>query len=37
MKDNIMYYPAIILMVAEAAALMFLIRSWIKAKREGEK
>lgn len=37
MKENIMYIPAIVLMAIEAAALAFLIRSWIKAKREEEK
>ena len=37
MKENIMYIPAIVLMVIEAAALVFLVRSWIKAKREEEK
>lgn len=36
MTDNIMFYPAIILMVAEAGALIFLIWAWIKAKRMGE-
>lgn len=34
MKENIMYVPAIVLMVIEAAALAFLISSWIKAKKE---
>lgn len=34
MRDNIMYYPAILLMVVEAAALVFLIWEWFKAKNE---
>ena len=33
MKDNIMFYPAIVLMVVEALALVFLICAWRKAKR----
>lgn len=33
MKDNIMYYPAIILMIVEAGALIFLITEWIKANK----
>lgn len=33
MKDNIMFYPAIVLMVVEACALVFLVTEWIKAKR----
>ena len=33
MRDNIMYYPAIVLMIVEAAALVFLIVEWFKAKR----
>jgi hypothetical protein len=33
MKDNIMFYPAIVLMIVEAAALVFLVTEWIKAKR----
>lgn len=37
MTDNIMFYPAIILMVVEAGALIFLIVAWIKAKKEAEK
>ena len=36
MTDNIMFYPAIILMVVEAGALIFLICAWIKAKKEGK-
>ena len=36
MTDNIMYYPAIILMVVEAGALVFLICAWIKAKKDVE-
>ena len=34
MKDNIMFYPAIVLMVVEAAAFIFLVYSWRKAKRQ---
>ena len=33
MKDNIMYYPAIFLMIIEAGALIFLITEWIKANK----
>lgn len=33
MRDNIMYYPAIVLMIVEAAVLVFLIVEWIRAKR----
>lgn len=33
MKDNIMYYPSVVIMVAEAAALAFLIWAWFDAKR----
>lgn len=36
MRDNIMFYPAIILMVVEAGALIFLIWAWIKAKRRND-
>lgn len=34
MRDNIMFYPAIVLMVVESAALVFLIVEWFKAKNE---
>ena len=34
MRDNVMYYPAIVLMIVEAAALGFLIWSWFRAKKE---
>lgn len=34
MRDNVMFYPAIALMIAEAGALVFLILAWFKAKRE---
>lgn len=34
MKDNIMLYPSIVLMVVEAAALVFLIVEWFKAKKK---
>ena len=33
MKDNIMYYPAIVLVIIEAGALIFLITEWIKANK----
>lgn len=33
MTDNIMFYPAIVLMIAEAVALVFLICSWCRDKR----
>ena len=33
MKDNIMFIPAVVLMVVEAAALIFLIWAWFDAKR----
>ena len=36
MTENIMFYPAIILMIVEAGALAFLIRAWIRAKKEAE-
>lgn len=32
MKDNIMYYPSIVLMIVEALALGFLIWAWFDAK-----
>ena len=35
-RDNIMYYPAIVLMVVESCALVFLITEWIKAKRRNK-
>ena len=34
MKDNIMFYPAIVLMVVEAVAFTFLVWAWFKAKKE---
>ena len=34
MRNNIMFWPAVILMIVEAAAVMFLIREWRKAKKE---
>ena len=34
MRDNIMFWPAVILMVVEAVALVFLIAEWFKAKRK---
>ena len=36
MKDNIMYYPAIVLMIVEASALIFLIIEWIKANKNNK-
>ena len=33
MRDNVMFIPAIVLMVMEALALGFLIWSWCDAKR----
>ena len=33
MRENVMFIPAIILMVVEALALGFLICSWCDAKR----
>lgn len=36
MRDNIMFIPAIVLMVVEAGALGFLIWAWFKAKRRGK-
>ena len=34
--DNIMFYPAIALMIVEAGALAFLIWAWFDAKRTRE-
>ena len=36
MRNNIMFIPAIILMVVEAAAFIFLVCSWLKAKKEAK-
>lgn len=36
MKENIMFYPAIVLMIVEAGALAFLIWAWFRAKKEEE-
>ena len=33
MKDNVMYYPAIVLLIIEASALIFLITEWVKANK----
>lgn len=33
MKNNIMFYPAIVLMIVEAGALGFLVWRWREAKR----
>ena len=37
MRDNIMFIPAIVVLLASAGSLVFLICAWIKAKREAEK
>ena len=34
MKENIMYIPAIVLMVVEVTAFCFLVCAWFKAKGE---
>ena len=36
MSDNIMFYPAIVLMLVEVGALAFLIRAWFRDKRRTE-
>ena len=36
MKDNIMFIPAVVLMIVEAGALAFLIWSWFDAKRRNK-
>lgn len=36
MKDNIMFYPAVVLMVTEAVALVFLICAWCRDKRRAK-
>ena len=36
MRDNIMFYPAIVLMIAEAVASAFLIWAWRDAKKKGD-
>lgn len=36
MRDNIMFYPAIVLMIVQAAALVFLISAWFRDKRRNE-
>ena len=36
MTNNIMFYPAIVLMIVEAGALAFLILAWFRAKKEAE-
>ena len=33
MRDNVMFYPAIVVLVLCAAAVVFLVTEWIKAKR----
>ena len=37
MTDNIMFIPACVLMVVEAAAVIFLVKEWIKAKKGEER
>lgn len=34
--ENIMFIPACVLMVVEAAALVFLIMEWVRAKRRND-
>lgn len=34
MTDNVMFIPAVILIIVEAQALIFLIWSWCDAKRK---
>jgi hypothetical protein len=36
MADNIMFIPAVLVLLAGAGSLIFLIWAWIKAKRRGE-
>lgn len=36
MNDNIMYYPAIVLMIVGASTLGFLVWAWFDAKRRDE-
>mgnify|MGYP003301676536 CR=1 FL=1 len=36
MRDNVMFIPAVILMVVEALALAFLVYAWFRAKKEAE-
>lgn len=36
MTENIMFYPAIVLMIVEVCAVVFLIRAWFRAKKEAE-
>lgn len=36
MTNNIMFYPAIVLMIVVAGALAFLIWAWFRAKKEAE-
>lgn len=36
MRDNIMFIPAVVLMIVEAVAAVFLVWSWRKAKRENK-
>lgn len=36
MTDNIMFIPAVLVLLTGAGSLVFLVREWIKAKREEE-
>ena len=36
MRDNIMFIPAVILMIVEAIAVAFLVWSWCDAKRRNK-
>ena len=36
MRDNVMFIPSIVLMVVEAAELVFLICAWCRDKRRTE-
>lgn len=36
MTDNIMFIPAVLVLLAGAGSLVFLIGAWIKAKKEEE-
>lgn len=36
MRDNVMFIPAVILMVVETIALVFLIYAWFRDKRRDE-
>ena len=36
MRDNVMFYPSIVLLVAEAAAVVFLTAEWFKARKQAK-